>query len=84
VKTDDLDRRYQKLTPAEARKSGQRVYWGRSCPRGHPGWRYTVGGQCVICESHRTKSRYDCSAADARRKAEALRDERDLRALMES
>lgn len=79
---DAYDRRYVRMTREEALTCGQHVYWSEGkCKHGHIGWKY-VNKDCVTCKRRASANalsrRYDRAQGDARKKAERLRDDREL------
>ena len=75
--------RYLMLTQEQARTSGQMLYWrDKICIKCGGRWFYTVADRCWTCQRRRNAAgRYDDTKANARRKAEALRDEWELERL---
>ena len=70
--------RYKLLTRPQALAANQPIYWGAPCTTCGGRWFYTVEGSCRKC----VRRRFDDSRANARRKTEALRDARELEALI--
>ena len=75
--------RYLMLTREQARNVGQMLYWrSTDCVKCGGRWFYTIADRCWTCQRRRNSAgRYDDTQADARRKAEALRDDRELERL---
>lgn len=78
-----------KVSKEEAIERGLSLYWtGKPCRKGHMDFRYVANGNCLTCNRrHWQRSEVkrrgildDSSArnADARRKAEAIREEMEL------
>lgn len=76
----DETNRFQLLTQAQARTSGQAVYYrDKPCNKCESRWFYTIADRCFTCQRRRNSlNRYDSPVAKGRRAAEALRDRMEL------
>lgn len=84
LRSESYDRRYAKLTKAQAEASDQPVYWGTPCKAHGHRWRYVATGHCCLCNAERVKRYNDRKSGEysnTRLEIDRLLDELALKRL---
>lgn len=84
LRSESYDRRYAKLTKAQAEASDQPVYWGTPCKAHGHRWRYVRNDQCCLCQANWVKQRVARKTGEysnTRREIDRLLDELALKRL---